>query len=99
MWHVSSRSGVATLRTAIHLLLTYLLWVRLDGKQTSAKRRNKPAAWSHDAAVVRASAGVCVVRETKVVTHLMSQCRRYRTNQRTVILDNTNRHWRLIYRM
>ena len=25
MWHESSRSGVATLRTAIHLLLTYLL--------------------------------------------------------------------------
>ena len=25
MWHVSSRSGVATLRTAMHLLLTYLL--------------------------------------------------------------------------
>jgi len=25
MWHVSSRSGLATLRTAIHLLLTYLL--------------------------------------------------------------------------
>ena len=25
MWHVSSRSGVATLRTAIQLLLTYLL--------------------------------------------------------------------------
>ena len=24
MWHVSSRSGEATLRTAIHLLLTYL---------------------------------------------------------------------------
>ena len=24
MWHVSSHSGVATLRTAIHLLLTYL---------------------------------------------------------------------------
>jgi len=24
MWHVSSRSGVATVRTAIHLLLTYL---------------------------------------------------------------------------
>ena len=27
MWHVSSRSCVATLRTAIHLLLTYLLTV------------------------------------------------------------------------
>ena len=25
IWHVSSRSGVATLQTAIHLLLTYLL--------------------------------------------------------------------------
>jgi len=25
MWHASSRSGVATLRTAIHWLLTYLL--------------------------------------------------------------------------
>ena len=25
IWHVSSRSGVTTLRTAIHLLLTYLL--------------------------------------------------------------------------
>ena len=25
MWHVSSRGGVATLRTAIHLLLTYLV--------------------------------------------------------------------------
>ena len=28
MWHVSSRSGVATLQTAIHLLLTYLLTYR-----------------------------------------------------------------------
>jgi len=28
MWHVRSRSGVATLRTAIHLLLTYLLTSR-----------------------------------------------------------------------
>ena len=27
MWHVSFRSGVATLRTAIHLLLTYLLTI------------------------------------------------------------------------
>jgi len=27
MWHVSSHSGVATLRTAIHLILTYLLYV------------------------------------------------------------------------
>ena len=26
IWHTSSRSGVATLRTAIHLLLTYLLY-------------------------------------------------------------------------
>ena len=32
MWHVSSRSGVATLRSAIHLLLTYLLCPRNDRK-------------------------------------------------------------------
>ena len=30
MWHMSSRSGVATLRTAINLLLTYLLKLVLD---------------------------------------------------------------------
>jgi len=29
MWHVSSHSGVATLRTAVHLLLTYLLIIHL----------------------------------------------------------------------
>ena len=28
MWHVSSHSGVATLRTAIHFLLTYLLTLK-----------------------------------------------------------------------
>jgi len=27
MWHVSSRSGVATSRTDMHLLLTYLLTI------------------------------------------------------------------------
>ena len=30
MWHVSSRSGVATLRTAMHLLLTYTAACRLS---------------------------------------------------------------------
>ena len=29
MWHVSSRSGVATLQTAIHLLFTYLLTIHV----------------------------------------------------------------------
>ena len=38
MWHVSSRSGVATLRTAIHLLLTYLLKVKLNGVYQFATR-------------------------------------------------------------
>ena len=33
MWHVSSRSGVATLRTAIHLLLTSVLtYLPLQGR-------------------------------------------------------------------
>ena len=34
MWRVLSRSGVATLRTAIHLLLTY--WMISDRDGTSA---------------------------------------------------------------
>jgi len=37
MWHVSSRSGVATLRTAIHLLLVTLI-VRGDAEE--------PTRWS-----------------------------------------------------
>jgi len=40
MWHVSSCSGVATLRTAIHLLLTYLL--------TKLNRNFKPSFHSFD---------------------------------------------------
>jgi len=35
MWHVSSRSGVATLQTAIHLLLTYLLYLQQFTHQAS----------------------------------------------------------------
>ena len=30
MWHVSSLSGVATLRTAVHLLLTYVCSVNVE---------------------------------------------------------------------
>ena len=40
MWHVSSRSGVATLGTAIHLLLTYLLaQIQCASKQLNENRR------------------------------------------------------------
>jgi len=40
MWHVGSRSGVATLRSAIHLLLTYLLtYSRHAGLFTTADTR------------------------------------------------------------
>ena len=47
VWHVSSRSGVATLRTAIHLLLTYLLPYLLTstaavGLHSSNIRSNNP---------------------------------------------------------
>ena len=42
MWHVSSRSGVATLRTSIHLLLTYLLTAFRTRRQ--AMPRNQPPA-------------------------------------------------------
>jgi len=35
MWHVSSRSCVATMRTAIHLLLTYLLTLLLNDEESA----------------------------------------------------------------
>ena len=41
MWHVSSRSGVATLRTAIHLLLTYQ---RSNGEVENCKINPNPHA-------------------------------------------------------
>ena len=41
MWHVSSRSGVATLRTAIHLLLTYK-HVKGKGSPYSITERKVP---------------------------------------------------------
>ena len=45
MWHVSSRSGVATLRTAIHLfLVTYLV--------TTVQRRAGKMRVAHAARVV-----------------------------------------------
>ena len=39
MWHVSSRSGMAILRTAIHLLLAYLLLTYLTHGSTRNPRR------------------------------------------------------------
>ena len=50
MWHVSSRSGVATLRTAIHLLLTYFsASTLLVGRHSSSTLRPTPACSSHEA--------------------------------------------------
>ena len=43
MWHVSSRSGVATLRTAIHLLLIYLLTLQHAATVTVASGRSAAA--------------------------------------------------------
>ena len=42
VWHVSSRSGVATLRTAIHLLLTYLLTYLLTIHLAAEYNRSSP---------------------------------------------------------
>jgi len=42
MWHVSSRSGVETLRTAIHLLLAYLLTVALHGQLLTSYSAARP---------------------------------------------------------
>ena len=53
MWHVSSRSGVATLRTAIHWLLTYL---RVFNKSVFGLRRTLTAwHYPHSPAARRAA--------------------------------------------
>ena len=44
MWHVSSRSGVATLRTAIHLLLLLTLRKRSDAPAETFHFRTQTAA-------------------------------------------------------
>ena len=41
MWHVSSRSGVATLRIAIHLLLSYLLTYLLPTRLLAVSNGNE----------------------------------------------------------
>jgi len=46
MWHVSSRSGVATLRTAIHLSLTHTrLMALFPGLPGSAGTRKVKLIW------------------------------------------------------
>ena len=47
IWHVSSRSGVATLRTAIHLLLTYFteLWRGLCSLRSARLRITWSTQW------------------------------------------------------
>ena len=42
MWHVSSRSGVAPLRTAMHLLLTYLRVYSNETDDSGQTRANNP---------------------------------------------------------
>ena len=44
MWHVRSRSGVATLRTAIHLLLTYLLTAVDIDRKAAAPAADAPCS-------------------------------------------------------
>ena len=64
MWHVSSRSGVATLRTAIHSLLTcYYMYVMAVNAATNLQVRAAcRRVWLHWMAVsVCESQGRCVV--------------------------------------
>ena len=63
MWHVSSRSGVATLRTAIHLLLTcYLLAVcsqrGVDECTCGVVRSTSASSEADDDAAERSAAAV-----------------------------------------
>ena len=58
MWHVSSRSGLATLQTAVHLLLTYLLSTDYDRVELTelcisfTRRRQNGSLMYSDSSVV-----------------------------------------------
>ena len=73
MWHVSSRSGVATLRTAIHLSLTYLLLTYITKLLTGLKIEVKRCALG------RTAKTECRVRVTATcsgcsIHHISSGC-------------------------
>ena len=73
MWHVSSRSGVATLRTAIHLLSTYLLtgtpplqWGTNRPQEGSNMGANRP----HTGGSVAAGGSAGAARVELAVSHV-----------------------------
>ena len=82
MWHVSSRSGVATLRTAIHLVLTYLLYTncicptaRLMLAAYSLRTRRYVSATSCGPVSVRLSARLSVTSRCSIETAPTSSIR------------------------
>ena len=85
MWHVSSCSGVATLRTAMHLLLTYLL-IRVKSQ------RGTPGLDERDDLRVRLGDDVLVVDHHDPVADLQS--RQTRRSAVFHVLDKDRLHRR-----
>jgi len=75
MWHVSSRSGVATLRTAIHLLLTYLLTLTsLHSLGVSGQYQLTAVQRAPELSVWQASM-LCVIIADKLHMHIYVACK------------------------
>ena len=78
MCHVSSRSGVATLRTAIHLLLTYLLTFSNSAGRAEIDTVSLPPAFC----------ALCLKWFSKLIfTFQTTDCVRYRRRHFCLLLD------------
>ena len=83
-WHVSSRSGVATLRTAIHLLLTYLLHQSLNHRVSQAAEY-----WLRDELYRRC---ILTIRNTGIITKLNHHMGICTFETRQLVEKNTTQH-------
>jgi len=83
MWHVSSRRGLATLRTAIHLLHTYITVERCRHERHAARRdqyRQRPAHWPLPRIEALVTGATCPLQ--------LSVCHACRLNKRRNVYRN-----------
>jgi len=91
MWHVSSRSGVATLRTAIHLLHTYITVERCRHERHAARRdqyRQRPAHWPLPRIEALVTGATCPLQLSVCLSRVPSQQTTQRVQKRLLLSTN-----------
>jgi len=91
MWHVSSRSGVATLRTAIHLLHSYITVERCRHERHAARRdqyRQRPAQWPLPRIEALVTGATCPLQLSVCLSRVPSQQTTQRVQKRLLLSTN-----------